>query len=255
MLAAAGLSKHYSGVPVVRDVSFEILPGQILGYLGPNGSGKSTTVKMLTGLIEPAAGEVRFRGAGIRQRLSEYKRALGYVPEEAALYPHLTGLEFLEMVGHLRGLPAPVIARRAERFLALFSLAGHKHAAIASYSRGMRQRLLLSSALLHDPQVIIFDEPEAGLDVTTALVLRKLIAGLAREGRAVLYCSHVLEIVEKICTHVLVLHKGAVVAHGPIETIQRLAATPSLEAVFAALTEQTDTDCAAAGLMEAMQLT
>ncbi|HYO84525.1 MAG TPA: ABC transporter ATP-binding protein [Bryobacteraceae bacterium] len=254
MLAAVGLTKLYSGVPVVRDVSFEIQPGQILGYLGPNGSGKSTTVRMLTGLIEPARGEVRFRGSGIRNNLPAYKAVLGYVPEEAALYPHLTGLEYLELVAHLRDLPAAVVRRRTEAFLELFALAEHKHAPVSAYSKGMRQRLLISAALLHDPQIVILDEPESGLDVTTALTLRKLIAALAREGKAVLYCSHILEVVEKVCTHVLVLHRGVVVGHDSVEGIRGLASAPSLEGVFATLTQQADPDRAASGLIEAMRL-
>jgi ABC-2 type transport system ATP-binding protein len=254
MLEARGLTKCFSSIPAVRDVSFTVEPGQVLGYLGPNGSGKSTTVRMLTGLIEPTRGQVLFRGETIRNNLIEYKRVLGYVPEETNLYSHLTGYEYLELVGHLRELDPKVLRRRIDTFLRLFTLFDSRNTPISAYSKGMRQRLLISSALLHDPQILIFDEPETGLDITTSLVLRKLITSLARDGKLILYCSHILEVVEKICTHVLVLHKGNVVAHESIEGIGRLASRPSLEHVFAELTEQTDTDQMARGLIEAMNL-
>ena len=254
MLSAVGLTKTYSRVPAVKDVRFSLKPGQVLGCLGPNGSGKTTTVKMLMGLIEPTGGQVFFEGKNVRNHLVEYKRALGYVPEEANLYPHLTGMEYIELVGRLRGLNASAVSRRGEAFLTLFSLWQHRHTPVSAYSKGMRQRTLISAALLHDPKIVILDEPEAGLDVTTALVLRKVIASLAAEGRLIVYCSHVLEVVEKVCTHVMVLHRGAVVAHDSIEAIRGMAAQPSLEMVFSELTQQNDTDETARSLLEAMRL-
>lgn len=254
MLAAEGLTKCYSSIPAVRNVSFTIASGQVLGYLGPNGSGKSTTVKMLTGLLEPTQGQVMYCGRSTRSDLVSYKRVLGYVPEESNLYPYLSGWEYLELIGHLRDLPPRVIQRRAETFLEVFGLAKHRHSSVSSYSRGMRQKLVISAALLHNPEVLILDEPEAGLDVTTSLVLRKLIASLAGAGKIVLYCSHILEIVEKVCTHVLVLHKGSVVAHDSITAVGRLASQPSLESVFSELTDQTDTDDTARELITAMRL-
>lgn len=254
MLEARALTKCFSSIPAVLDVSFTIGPGQVLGYLGPNGSGKSTTVKMLTGLIEPTRGQILYNGESIRTHLVEYKRTLGYVPEEANLYPHLTGYEYLELIGHLRDLDGGLLRRRIETFLTLFSLIASRNTPVSAYSKGMRQRLLISSALLHDPQILVFDEPEAGLDITTALVLRKLISSLARAGKAILYSSHILEVVEKVCTHVLVLHKGNVVAHETIAGIGRLASKPGLEHVFSELTNQTDTDETARGLVEAMKM-
>lgn len=255
MLEARALTKCYSSFPVVNGASFTIAPGQVLGYLGPNGSGKSTTVKMLTGLIEPTRGQVLFDGRSIRDDLPAYKRRLGYVPEEAILYPYLSGLEYLELVGTLRDIDRPTLLRRIERFLDVFALTLHRHSPVVSYSKGMRQRLLISAALLHDPDIVVFDEPLSGLDVTASLVFRKLVGALAREGKTVLYCSHVLEVVEKVCTHVLVIYKGNVVGYESIESIRRLAERPSLEEVFASLTNQSDTDAAAEGIVEAMRLT
>jgi ABC-2 type transport system ATP-binding protein len=254
MLEARGLTKCYSSIPAVKDVTFRIEPGQILGYLGPNGSGKSTTVKMLTGLLEPTRGQVLYQGRSVRTDLVAYKRRLGYIPEEANLYPHLTGYEYLELVGLLRGIDERLLARKIDEFLTLFGLFQQRHTPAAAYSKGMRQKLLISAALIHDPDILILDEPEAGLDVTTSLVLRKLIARLATEGKVVLYSSHVLEVVEKVCSHVLLLHKGNVVAHESIEGMRHLASKPSLEHVFSELTNQTDTDVMASELVGTMRL-
>jgi ABC-2 type transport system ATP-binding protein len=253
MLEARSLTKCYSSIPAVNGVSFSIERGQVLGYLGPNGSGKSTTVKMITGLLEPTRGQILFDGESIRADLVAYKRRLGYVPEEPNLYPHLTGLEYLDLIGCLRGLDDGIVTRKSKDLLELFSLWPSRHSAIASYSKGMRQRLLIAAALVHNPDILIFDEPLSGLDVTSAVVFRKLVAALAEEGKVILYSSHVLEVVEKVCTHVLVLHKGNVVGHGSIEQIRRLASKPSLEQVFAELTQQTDTEVTARGIVEAMK--
>jgi ABC-2 type transport system ATP-binding protein len=254
MLEARELTKCFSSIPAVNNVTFAIRPGEVLGYLGPNGSGKSTTVKMLTALLEPTRGQVFFEGESIRTDLVAYKRRVGYVPEEPNLYPHLSGFEYLELVGLLRGLPRLTLEAKIRGFLELFSLTLARHAPVASYSKGMRQKLLLSAALLHDPDILVLDEPDSGLDVTSSLVLRKLVAALSAEGKIVLYSSHILEIVEKVCSHVLVLHKGNVVGYESIDNMRRLAAKPSLEHVFAQLTEQTDTDETAQGLVEVMRL-
>jgi ABC-2 type transport system ATP-binding protein len=247
VLEARALTKCYASFPVVNAVSFTIRPGQILGYLGPNGSGKSTTVKMLTGLLEPTAGELLFNGEGIRADLVGYKRRLGYVPEEPNLYPYLSGFEYLDLTGTLRGLDRAVLRRKADDLLELFSLYAHRHSPVSSYSKGMRQRLLISAALLHDPDVLVFDEPLSGLDVTTAQVFRKLVAALAARGKIILYSSHVLEVVERLCSHVLVLHKGNVASYGEMAAVRSSA---SLEEVFADLTQQTDTDETARGIVE-----
>jgi ABC-2 type transport system ATP-binding protein len=254
MVEAQRLTKCYSSIPAVEDVSFAIRPREILGYLGPNGSGKSTTVKMLTGLLEPTRGQVYFNGRSIREDLTGYKRRLGYVPEEPNLYPYLTGWEYLELVGLLRNIEKPLLTRKINEFLELFSLHAHRHSPVSSYSKGMRQRLLISAALLHDPDVLVFDEPLSGLDVGSALVFRKLLAALSATGKAILYSSHVLEVVEKVCTHVLVLHRGRVVAHESIEGIRRLSAKPSLEDVFTELTQQPDTDSIASAVVQVMAM-
>src|SRR5690242_15022976 len=171
MLEAIGLTKCYASIPAVSQVSFTVRPGEILGYLGPNGSGKSTTVKMITGLMEPTGGKVLFHGNNIKDDLPGYKKVLGYVPEEALLYPYMTGWEYLEFVGILRGMEQKQLRKRADALLELFLLFPFRHATMASYSKGMRQRVLLIAALMHDPEILVFDEPLSGLANITAIVL------------------------------------------------------------------------------------
>jgi ABC-2 type transport system ATP-binding protein len=240
MLEARCLTKRYSGVPAVTEVSFCIEPRQILGYLGPNGSGKSTTVKMLTGLLAPSAGRVTFRGEDISKNLAEYKRHLGYVPEEANLYPYLSGREYLELIGELRGLNSAWLGQRIDEYLELFSLHGSRHLAIGTYSKGMRQRILITAALLHNPDVLVFDEPLSGLDVTSTLIFRHLVQELGRRGKSIFYCSHVLEVVEKICTHVLILRKGVTVEYGSLPDLQQRQSMQSLEQTFSRLVDESD---------------
>ncbi|HEX7288050.1 MAG TPA: ABC transporter ATP-binding protein [Candidatus Angelobacter sp.] len=252
VLEARDLTKCYAGLPAVNHVSFTIRPGEVLGYLGPNGSGKSTTVKMITGLLEPTRGEVLFRGASIKRDLTAYKRVLGYVPEEALLYPYLTGWEYLELVATLRGMDRLLFWRRAEALLELFLLRPHRHATIASYSKGMRQRVLLIAAIMHDPEVLIFDEPLSGLDVTSALVFRKLVKSLACQGKLIFYCSHVLEVVEKLCSHLLVLNKGNLVAHGSVGEVREMSGLATLEETFSQLVEEHDAEQTAKNIMEVM---
>ncbi len=253
MLEVRGLTKCYIRIPVVNDVSFTIRPGEVLGYLGPNGSGKSTTVKMLTGLLEPAHGHIFFEGRNIREDLTGYKKRLGYVPEEPYLYPYLSGREYLQLVGRLRSMPENVIERRIEELLRLFSLQESRHSPISSYSKGMKQKILISAALLHNPDVLIFDEPLSGLDVTSALVFRHLVSALAREGKTILYSSHVLETVEKLASRVVILHKGKVVANDSVGSLRSLMAAPSLEEIFAQLVLRENTEQIAADIVEAIR--
>jgi len=240
MLEVRGLIKRYNRIPAVDGVSFSIRPGEILGYVGPNGAGKSTTVKVLTGLIEPTAGEIFFEGRNVRQDWVSFQRRMGYVPEEPHLYPHLTGREYLQLVGRLRGLPRRTLDSRMDEMLRLFSLWGDRYSPLSSYSKGMRQKILLSAALLHDPELLILDEPFSGLDVNTALVLRALLRALADAGKMILYSSHVLEVVEKVCSSVVILRKGKIVAYDAVERLRDLMQQPSLEGVFAQLTQQED---------------
>jgi ABC-2 type transport system ATP-binding protein len=242
MLELRRVSKHFSGIPAVDDVSFSARPGEVTGYLGPNGSGKSTTMKMITGLIEMTLGEILFEGKPIQDDLIGYKRRMGYVPEEPYLYNHLSGTEYLTMVAQLRDLPALESADRIDGMLRLFSLHDDRHASISSYSKGMRQKILLIAALMHNPQLILLDEPFSGLDVGSALVLRSLIQELAARGKVVLFSSHELDTVERVCSHVVILHRGKVVADDSIERLRSLMELPTLEAIFSQLAVEQGSD-------------
>jgi predicted permease len=254
MLEARSLTKYYDGTAAVRAVSFAIRPGEILGYLGPNGAGKSTTVKMLVGLIEPSEGQIFYRGQSVYDDLVAFERRIGYVPEEPHLYPHLSGREYLQLTGRLRGMPSRTLEPRLDEFLSIFGLMSDSHAPLASYSKGMRQKILLSAALLHDPEILILDEPFSGLDVTSALMLRSLLRTLADRGKIILYSSHVLEVVEKVCSNVLILRKGEIVAYDSIVRLRELMSQPSLEGVFAQLADAGDGEEVANRIVNAMAI-
>jgi len=253
MLEVCNLTKRYKGIPAVENVSFTIRPGEILGYVGPNGAGKSTTVKMIIGLLEPSEGRILFQGRSIIDDLPGFQRRLGYVPEEPNFYPYLSGWEYLQLAGRLRGIERAPLEAKMDEFLHLFALWDDRHCALSAYSKGMRQKILLSSALLDNPELLILDEPLSGLDVNTALVLRELLRGLAAQGRIIFYCSHVLEVLEKMCSGVVILHKGRVVAQDTLERLRELMHQPDLESIFAQLTRAEDQAAAAGKMIEVMQ--
>src|SRR6202162_1319691 len=253
MLEAVHLTKRYSSLPAVQDLSFSLRPGQVLGCLGPNGSGKSTTVKMLTGLLQPTRGIVQFDGRNIQENLVAYRKRLGYVPEEAHLYPYLTGWEYLELIGALRGMEQRNLETKINSLLELFSLHPHRHASIGSYSKGMRQRLLLIAAIMDVPDIFIFDEPLSGLDVTSALIFKNLVQVLGQQGKLVFYCSHVLEVVEKVCSDVLILRKGVVIAQDSVENIGQILGQ-SLENTFLHLVDDVDTMSVARDIVTVMRM-
>jgi ABC-2 type transport system ATP-binding protein len=254
MLELRNVCKSYRSIPAVEDVSFTLNEGEVLGYLGPNGSGKSTTVKMVIGMIQPTKGKVLFGGRDIHDDLATYRAQLGYVPEEAQVYTHLSGLEYLQLVGRLRGVEERLLERKARKLLQLLSLEEAQYSALTDYSKGMKQRVLIAAALLHDPKLIVFDEPLSGLDAVSARVFKDLLVLLAREGKAILYISHVLETVEQVCDRVIVLAKGNVVADAAPSELIRLMRLPTLESVFAQLVQQTDTEQVARGLVETMKV-
>src|SRR5580765_8360438 len=222
MFEARHLVKRFYGVPAVNDVSFTVRAGEVVGYLGPNGSGKSTTAKMLTGLLETTAGAVFWNGDDVSRDPVRFRQRLGYVPEEPNLYTFQSAIEYLELVGRLRELPPALLARKIGALLELFGLTHAANQDMSQYSKGMKQKVMIIAALLHDPDVLILDEPDSGLDVTATLVLRHLVIALARRGKAVLYSSHVLELVEKACDRVVVIHRGHVVANDRVEALRRL---------------------------------
>jgi ABC-2 type transport system ATP-binding protein len=254
MLEVRGVSKRYGALTAVRNVSFVVKPGEVLGYLGPNGSGKSTTVKMLVGLMPPTRGEILFEGRNVQDRLVEYKAQVGYVPEEAHVYTYLTAPEYLRLTGRLRAIAEGPLEQKIDRFLVIFGLDGDRHAPLAAYSKGMRQKVLLAAALLHNPRVVVLDEPVSGLDVSTALVLRAVVRSLAADGRIIFYSSHELEAIEKISTRVIILRAGEVVADDSAARLRELTHLPSLEDVFAQLAIEENPSLTADAILETVRL-
>ncbi|MBM83688.1 MAG: ABC transporter [Planctomycetaceae bacterium] len=242
MIETRNLVKNYGDQTAVAGISFHIRPGEVTGYLGPNGAGKSTTVKMITGILPPSDGEVEVCGFDIVREPLEVKRRIGYVPESAALYTSLTPNEYLSLVSELHELEKSEAADRIKQLLEALQVNEVADRQMETFSKGMRQKILLISALLHDPEVVLFDEPLNGLDVNSALTLRRLIEGLAERGKTVLYCSHILDVVERLCSRVLVIDNGAIVADDSTQNLLAGSRQGTLESVFQDLTRRGDAD-------------
>jgi ABC-2 type transport system ATP-binding protein len=253
MIELRGVSKKFSAFTVVNDVSFAVKPGEVLGYLGPNGAGKTTTIRMLAGLLEPTKGEILFDGRDIRKDITSYKKRLGYVPEQAEIYPHLSAYDYLTMVGRLRRLPQRSLRAKIMDLLDVFGLRHDMDSPLSTYSKGMRQKVLIAAALLHDPDLLLLDEPLSGLDVTTGLVIRDLIKRLAAENKVIVYSSHVLEVTEQVCSRIIILHQGHVVANDSVANLRALMHLPSLTEIFSQLVVHEDPALAAERIVETMK--
>jgi ABC-2 type transport system ATP-binding protein len=237
--------KSYRGVPAVRALTLRAQPGTVVGLLGPNGSGKSTTVRMIVGLLRPNRGRIRWCGVDIQQQMLAYQMIVGYIPEEPQLYTYLSASEYLELVGGLRGIPRATLTRRIDRYLELFGLDTDRHAPLSAFSKGMRQKVLVSAALVHDPQLVVLDEPNSGLDVAATLVLRSLIATLAERGKTIIYSSHMLDAVEKVCEEVVIMRNGSPIASTSVTRLRELTDSASLEEAYTSVA--VDQDVAALG--------
>ncbi|MCD6064812.1 MAG: transporter ATP-binding protein [Flavipsychrobacter sp.] len=229
------LSKNYGTKQVLKDVNLEIFPGQIIGYIGPNGAGKSTTVKILTGVIQDYEGEVTVAGMNLRDNILDIKKMIGYVPELAELYDLLTPREYLTFIGKLYHLPDPVIESRSEKMLDSFGLLPNIDQRMDSFSKGMRQKVLITAGLLHNPSIVILDEPLSGLDANAVLLVKELLQVLKQEGKTIFYCSHMMDVVEKVSDRIVLIDKGEIVANGTISEL-RMETGDSLEQIFAKLT-------------------
>jgi ABC-2 type transport system ATP-binding protein len=255
MLELHNISRSYRGIPAIANVNFRVCAGEIVGYLGANGSGKSTTVKIITGILQPNDGQVLFEGKNIVDDLAGFRAKLGYVPEEAHVYTYLSGMEYLQLVGRLRGMSERLITMKAFNLLHLLGLESWRHSPISAYSKGMKQRVLIAAALMHDPKLLIFDEPLSGLDVDSARLFKDLLRQLAASGKAILYISHVLEVVEQLCDRVVVIAKGKILADAAPGELTRLMKLANLESAFAQLVQQEDTKVVAQQLVDVMQVT
>ena len=238
MIRLHQLSKSYGSQPAVRGIDLEIPTGQLVGLLGPNGAGKSTTIKMLTGMLAPTSGSAEVEGFDVDRDPLDVKKVVGYVPESGALFDALTALEYLRFVASLYLIPEDEAEVRIARFARFFDLDGDTLTGkpLSAYSKGMRQKVVITSALLHNPKVVFFDEPLNGLDANAALSFKTLITSLARDGKTIVYCSHILDVVERVCERVVIIHEGRIVADGTVAELRERSGAPTLEAAFNRLT-------------------
>ena len=253
MILTEGLGKRYGNKIALSDLNLRVEPGEILGFLGPNGAGKSTTVKILTGLMPAGAGRAVVAGYDIADAPLEVKKRIGYVPEQPALYDSLTADEYLDVVGCLYHLEPAASKTRREELLDLFDLSTAKHQRLKEFSKGMRQKVVIASALIHRPDVLILDEPLDGLDANTALVMKELLRKLAAQGKTIMFSSHILEVVERICTRIFIIDKGRYVTDGTAEKIRQETGTATLDAAFGKLTGVRDVGLVTADFLAALE--
>jgi len=238
LIKTHNLTKRYGAVAVVDGLNLEVYGGEIFGFLGPNGAGKTTTIKMLTGLVEPSEGEAYICGFDIRKQSTEAKSMLAYVPDQPKLYGKLSAREFLLLMADLYRIPRAVSAKRGEQLLEMFGLFDRADELLEGYSHGMRQKVMLAAALIHQPKVILLDEPTVGLDPASARLLKDILQELARQGVAVFVSTHILEIAERLCHRVGILKAGKLIAQGSPEELRQQVGRGggSLEDIFLELT-------------------
>jgi ABC-2 type transport system ATP-binding protein len=252
MIQTENLSRSYGDKEALIDLNLKVEPGEILGFLGPNGAGKSTTVKILTGLIRPSSGRALVSGFDVTEQPLEVKKRIGYVPEAAAVYEALDAAEYLELVACLHHMDPKKAEARRNELLELFGLADVQHQRITEYSKGMRQKVVMIAALLHKPEVLFLDEPFDGLDANAAAVSKELLKRLADQGRTILFCSHILEVVERVCSRIVIINGGRQIAEGSAEGIQSSVGASSLEEAFSKLTGVRDVGDVASDLLAAL---
>lgn len=253
VLTVRGLRKSYGEKVVLDGIDLDVMPGQILGYIGPNGAGKSTTVKIITGILSDFDGEVRVAGTSVKEDPMHVKSVVGYVPELAELYDLLTPREYLSFIGELHSLPASVVEERSAKMLDAFGLFPNLDQRMDSFSKGMRQKVLLVSGLLHNPSIVILDEPLSGLDANAVIVVKELMQRLKAEGKTIFYCSHMMDVVERVSDRIVLLDKGRIVANGTIDELRAGEAGTSLETIFSRLTTAENLSGKASGIADALQ--
>jgi ABC-2 type transport system ATP-binding protein len=238
MIELKGLTKKYGAFLAVDNLNFTVNKGEVFGFIGPNGAGKTTTIKMMGGVLEPSAGSVTIAGIDMQKHPEAAKRKIGFIPDRPYLYEKLTGMEFLKFTADLYGVPEAIYAKKAADIMERFSLSDWSDELIESYSHGMKQRLIMSAALLHDPEVIIVDEPMVGLDPAAIIMVKELFRRLAQKGVTLFMSTHTLTVAEDTCDSIGVIHKGRLIARGTTADLQREANVTGadLERVFLNLT-------------------
>jgi ABC-2 type transport system ATP-binding protein len=240
IVSIRNLKKNYGTKEVLKGINLEITSGQIIGYIGPNGAGKSTTVKILCGLISEFDGEVEIFGKLLGSKTLEIKKQIGYIPENAVLYEALTPMEFMEFIGEMRGLNSEQTRKKAEALMSIFEMKPNINQRIATFSKGMRQKVLICSSLLHNPDLIFMDEPLSGLDANSVIMVKEMLIHLAREGKTIFYSSHIMDVVEKISDRIILIDQGNVIADGSFTELSKLANDANLEKMFTRLTGNTN---------------
>jgi len=237
VISIKNLQKSYGSKQVLKGIDLEIQPGQVIGYIGPNGAGKSTTVKILTGLIPDFEGEVSIFGQQLNNSvgITEVKRRIGYVPENAEIYEVLTPMEYLDFVGKLYGMEEAEIRNKAFKLLSAFGIGDKGDERMDTFSKGMRQKVLLISGLIHNPDILILDEPLSGLDANAVILVKEMISMLAREGKTIFYCSHMMDVVEKVSDRILLISNGEIIANGTFDELKTYHGE-TLEKIFSKLT-------------------
>ena len=236
-----GLKKSFEEVTAVKGLDLRVEKGCFFGFLGPNGAGKSTTIKMLTGIVPPTEGEARLLGIPLTRQPLQIKRRIGVVPEDLCLFENLTAREYLAFVGRMYKLPATVSLRRSEELLALLGLEETRKTLILEYSHGMKKKISLAAALIHDPDLLFLDEPFEGIDAVASRTIKEVLQQMVDQGRTIFLTSHILTIVEQLCTHIGIIHHGELIAQG---TIEEVADGESLENRFVSIVGQNQTDTA-----------
>ncbi len=236
ILSLQGLSKNYGSKNVLNGIDLTVYSGQIIGYIGPNGAGKSTTIKIILGLEGDYSGKVEIFGETLTEDNYHYKRKIGYVPEIAELYDNLTAREYLTFIGELYGMDLQAADEKAWKLMRVFGLEAVYNSRIASFSKGMRQKVLIISSLLHNPDLLFLDEPLSGLDANSVMVFKEILAILAAEGKTVFYSSHIMDVVEKISNRIILINDGKIVADGSFQELKAQNTEGSLEQIFNQLT-------------------
>jgi ABC-2 type transport system ATP-binding protein len=239
LIEIRNLSKSYGEKWVLKKLNLDIYPGQVIGYIGPNGAGKSTTVKILTGLIPGFSGEVLIGGMSMKDNPQEIKKMIGYVPENAEIYDVLTPIEYLDFIGKLYGMEEVLLQERSRKLLEAFGLGAMLGDRMDTFSKGMKQKVLLIAGIIHDPKIIILDEPLSGLDANAVIMIKELILRLAKDGKTIFYCSHMMDVVEKVSDRILLINKGEIIADGTFESLKQNH-SDTLERVFSKLTGRED---------------
>lgn len=253
IISIKNLFKSYGSKQVLKDINLDVYPGQVIGYIGPNGAGKSTTVKILCGLITDYQGDVKIRNLDIKEDTIEVKKIIGYIPELAELYDVLTPMEFLQFTGALHSMDEDICKDRIIKMMTAFGLFDNLNQRMDSFSKGMRQKVLIASGILHNPDIIILDEPLSGLDANSVIIVKDLISKLAKDGKTIFYCSHMMDVVEKVSDLIVLIDDGRIVANGSFEELKQQQGNKSLEQIFAQLTAKESLSLAADDLMRAFE--